>query len=505
MKANQAAGPAAGHAAPESLFLATKIAIPKAQPRWIARARLVDRLGVPPAARVTLLHAGPGFGKTASLVQWQKELVLAGVRVAWYTAEYEDSNPAAFIGYLAAAVNQADGAIGGDVMELARAGSAQRPAMLVTRILNQIAASADRYVLVIDDYHFLRSPTVDDAMSHLIAHAPSNLDIAIASRGLPSLRLAKLRAEGSVAELGPETLGLTRDETAAFIRGALAVDLPQRDISQLQTLSEGWPAALQMMLVALGSKKHLHALIRAFTGEARVLRDYLAQEAFEEQPDATQQFLIRSSVLGRFCPKLVEHVTGIADGTAAIADVERRQLLVQPLDQEGHWFRYHPLFAEFLQGQLRAREPGIETGLHTSASVWFERQRLWSEAVRHAMLSGDQRRAIDIVDRCAMALIEDGEYVTLLGWLSQLPAEAVRERPRLLAAKAWALGLTMQNAEARTLVPDVLRNADEPSAAGRDLRGEMTLLAAGVAMLDDDFSDASFVDAWAPKVVAATP
>src|SRR5207247_9298240 len=107
--------------------------------------------------------------------------------------------PAAFIGYLAAAVNQADGAIGGDVMELARAGSAQRPAMLVTRILNQIAASADRYVLVIDDYHFLRSPTVDDAMSHLIAHAPSNLDIAIASRGLPSLRLA--RSEEHTSEL----------------------------------------------------------------------------------------------------------------------------------------------------------------------------------------------------------------------------------------------------------------------------------------------------------------
>jgi LuxR family maltose regulon positive regulatory protein len=505
VKADEAAAPTVSQAAPESLFLATKIAIPKAQRRWIARPRLIERLGVPPASRVTLLHAGPGFGKTACLVQWQKELVLAGFRVAWYTAESEESDPAHFIGYLAAAVNQADGAIGGDVMELARAGSARRPALLITRIVNQIAASPDRYVFIIDDYHFVRSQAVDDMMSHLIAHAPPNLDIVISARGLPNLRLAKLRAEGSVAELGSEVLGLTRDETAGFIRGALATDLPPRDISQLQTLSEGWPAALQMMLVALGAKKHLHALIRAFTGEARLLRDYLTQEAFDGLPAATQEFLIRSSVLGRFCPKLVEHVTGITDGAAAIAEVERRQLLLQPLDQEGQWFRYHPLFAEFLLGQLQQREPGLEKVLHRSASVWFEMRHLWPEAVRHAMLSGDQARAIDIVDRCAMLLIEHGEYVTLLGWLAQLPAEALRQRPRILAAQAWALGLTLHRTEATALIPEVLRRGGEAATAGRDLDAEMSLLAAGAAMLDDDFTDMSFVEAWAPKVVAATP
>src|SRR5262249_30206617 len=153
-----------------------------------------------------------------------------------------------------------------------------------------IAASSERYVLIVDDYHAVSSPEIDEAMSHLLPHAPENLDVVIASRGLPNLRLGKLRAEGNVMELGPESLGLTRSETGDFVHRALGVELPARDITQLQTISEGWPAVLQMMLVALGSKKHLHQLIRGFSGDARVLREYLAQEAFEGLPPELQQF-----------------------------------------------------------------------------------------------------------------------------------------------------------------------------------------------------------------------
>src|SRR5262249_43998353 len=206
---------------------------------------------------------------------------------------------ATFIGYVAAALNVADGAIGADVMELARGGPMPRSATLITRLLNQVAANDHRYALIIDDYHFVQSSAIDEALSQLIGHAPNNLDIVIASRGMPNLRLGKLRAEGAVTELGPETLGLTRVETGAFVEAMLGTALPPRDVAQLQTLSEGWPAVLQIMLVALGSKKHLHQLVRAFTGEARVLREYLAQEAFEGLPAETQQFLLRSSVLTR--------------------------------------------------------------------------------------------------------------------------------------------------------------------------------------------------------------
>jgi len=480
----------------ESPFLATKIALPKVGARWIDRPRLIDRLGVPPNARVTLLHAGPGFGKTACLAQWQKRLAPAGVRVAWYTVEQDDNDVATFIGYVAAALNVADGAIGADVMELARSGPMPRSGTLVTRLLNQVAVSHQRYALIIDDYHFMQSSAVDETLSQLIAHAPDNLDVAVASRGMPNLRLGKLRAEGKVIELGPETLGLTRAETGAFVEAMLGAALPPRDVTQLQTLSEGWPAVLQIMLVALGSKKHLHQLVRAFTGEARVLREYLAQEAFEGLPAETQQFLLRSSVLTRFCAELCEYVTGAQEGAQAIADVERRQLLIVALDTQGRWFRYHPLFAEFLQGQLRAREPEAAAELHRRASEWFERNGLWAEAVRNALAAGDEARALDIIDRCAMTLIEQGEYVTLLDWLARFPTNAVRVRPQLLAAQAWAMALTMRHQEAGEVLDVLQAFPASELPPDRDFAGEIALARGGMALLEDDFRDVAFLDIW---------
>jgi LuxR family transcriptional regulator, maltose regulon positive regulatory protein len=483
-------------AAPKALapfFLSTKIALPKVSSRWIERARLIERLGVPPAARVTLLHAGPGFGKTACLAQWQKALTASGVRVAWLSMDPDDDDLAAFLGYLAASLNAADGAIGADVMELSRGGPMPGSAALLNPLLNQLAASRERYLLVIDDLHSVRSTAIDDILSGLVAHAPDNLDIAIAARSLPSLRLGKLRAEGKVLEIGPETLGLTRAETAALAEAALGTTLSARDVAQLQTISEGWPAILQMMLVALGSKKHLQNLVRGFTGEARILREYLAQEAFEGLPTDAQAFLIRTSILGRFCAELCEYVTGLKQGATTIADIERRHLLIVALDMQGRWFRYHALFAEFLHAQLREREPGTEPELHRRASEWFEGVGLWVEAVRHALAAGDQARAIDIVDRHAMSLIEHGEYVALIDWLTKFPRAAVEARPQLLAAQAWALGLTMRHDEAHRILARIRelygRDDSELSAA-------MELVDGGVALLQDDFSRLEFLDTW---------
>ncbi len=477
-----------------SPFLTTKIALPRAGRRWIDRRRLLDRLGVPPAARVTLLHAGPGFGKTACLVQWLRSVALGGVRVAWYSTDHDDSDVAVFLGYLAAALNAADGAIGADVMELSRSGPAPASASLLVGLLNQVAASRERYVLVIDDYHFVQSAAIDEALSQLIARAPDNLDVAIAARGMPNLRLGKLRAEGKVLELGPEALGLSRAETGSLAEAALGTALPARDVAQLQTISEGWPAVLQLMLVALDGKKHLQHLVRGFTGEARVLREYLTQEAFAGLPAAMQEFLIRTSILGRFCAELCDHVAGVTGAARVIAEIERRQLLIVALDAQGRWFRYHPLFAEFLHGQLREREPAIEAELNRRASEWFERAFLWAEAVRHALAAGDEARAVDVIDRCAMTLIEQGEYVTLLDWLAKFPRAALGERRRLLMAEAWALGLTMRHAEADAVV-NRLREA--AGTGDPDLAAEADLVRGGIALLCDDFRNVEFLDTWA--------
>jgi LuxR family maltose regulon positive regulatory protein len=439
-----------------SIFLATKIAAPRESARWLRRPRLLDHLGVPPAAPLSLVHAGPGFGKTALLVQWQRDLSRAGIPVAWLSVDQNDDNIHLFIAYLAAAINRACPELGRDVIDLiTRSGPLVPPSAPLVALTNQIADLKSPLVLVVDDLHFLASSQIHDWMTEFVARAPDNLSIALAARTFPSQRLARLRAAGLLEEIGPGDLALTIDEIQEYIRTGTDLSLKPRDIDTLRERTEGWAAGLQMITIALRGKRDVGALIDSFSGAARAVSGYMQEELFRNLPEELRAFLLRSSILARISADVGTAVTGVSNAAEVIAEIERRELFLIPLDDAGHWYRYHHLFADFLAAQLRRLHPEDVPGLHTRASQWFAAKGFWREAVHHAVEAGDYDRAAEIANRCAMNLVRDGDYFILQMLLSKLPETLHRKGAILRLAEAWVLALSGQGNAVEEILRDI--------------------------------------------------
>jgi len=470
----------------DSIFLATKISAPRANARWVQRPRLLSRLGIPPRSRINLVHAGPGFGKTALLAQWQHDLNVAGIPTAWLSVDAHDDDVHLFIAYLAAAINRACPEVGRDVIDLiTRSGQLVPPARLWVPLANAIADLKSPLVLIIDDFHFLASSQIQDWMMELVTRAPENLTIVVAARAFPPRRLSRLRATGQVEEIGPDDLALTFEEVQEYMRASTEVALAPRDIDTLRERTEGWAAGLQMVAIALRGKRSVGNLIDSFSGAARTVSGYLQEEVFATLPEEIRGFLMRTVVLGRFCADIGTVVATVPDAASLIAEIERRELFVLPLDDERRWYRYHHLFADFLLAELIRRHPEELPQLHARASEWFADKGLWREAVHHAVEAGDYARAVDVANRCAMNLVRDGDYFVLQTLLAKLPENLHRKGMTLRLAEAWVLALNGQGDAAQKILHGIETDG-ESGAAAAAFEPEMRAIRVTLAYVQDD-------------------
>jgi LuxR family maltose regulon positive regulatory protein len=337
-------------------------------------------------------------------------------------------------------------------------------------LLNEITAIADKFVLVLDDYHVVDSPPVDHALAFVLEHLPPQLHLVIATREDPPLPLARLRAQGHLSELRAADLRFTPAEAAEFLGGVMSLDLSADEVARLETRTEGWIAGLQLAALSMQGRKDTAAFIRAFTGSHRFVLDYLVEEVLQRQPEQVRSFLLHTAVLDRLSAPLCDAVTGTGDSKGMLESLERTNLFVVPLDDERHWYRYHHLFAEVLQARLVVEKPDQLFNLHRRASAWYEQNGLPSAAIRHAFAAEDFARAAGLVELEALAMLKNRQEERFVGWLKALPDELVKIRPVLSVYYALALvSIDLGAAEARLqdaerLLDSTARMGDRPES-----------------------------------------
>src|SRR5262249_33525794 len=282
----------------------------------------------------------------------------------------------------------------------------------------------------------------------------------------PPLPLARLRAGGQLAELRAADLRFTGEEAAALLAETAGPGLPTVAAEALVARTEGWAAGLQLAGLSLRGHADPAGFAAAFGGSHRFVLDYLTDEVLDGQSGPVRAFLLETSVLERLTGELCDAVTGRADSQAVLAGIERAGLFLMPLDEVRGWWRYHHLFADLLRTRLRAEQPGRLRALHRAAAAWCEEHDLADDAVRHALAAGDAAWAARLVERHVEELLGRSEGATLRRWLSALPAESVRERPRLGLAQAYGAAQGFQLEALEALLDDAERAAsvsgDEP-------------------------------------------
>ena len=405
--------------------------MPRPRPGLVPRPRLLARLDEG-LARGPVLVCGPaGYGKTVLLADWARR---GGPPAAWLSLDPADNDPARFWRHAVAALDRARPGTGDRLGPLLGPPAPSSFQGLVTALINDLAA--DQALLVLDDYHLIGSPQVHESLAFLVEHRPAGTCVVLASRSDPPLPLARLRARGQLAELRVAELRFTPAEAAQLLQHAASA-LPDASVAALAARTEGWAAGLQLAALSLRGHDDVAAFVAAFTGSHRYVLDYLAEEVLERQDEQLRTFLLETSVLERLSGPLCDAVTGRAGSQALLEEAERAGLFVVPLDEVRGWWRYHHLFADLLRARLQAEQPGRVARLHYNAAAWYAEHELAEDAIGHVAAAGEMLWAARIIEQ-HFDLVHRilGEAATIDRWLSVLPDEVVRSRPRLLLAQA---------------------------------------------------------------------
>ncbi len=417
-------------------LLETKLYIPRRRPGSVARPRLLERLERGTASKLTLISAPAGFGKTTLLAEWLAD----GARpAAWLSLDHNDNHPATFWTYVITALQRVQPEAGQRARALLQLPQPPPIEALLTALLNEVGAIAYDFVLVLDDYHLIDARPIHDGVAFLLDHLPRPMHLVITGRADPPLPLARPRGRGELTEIRAADLRFTPDEAAAFLTGAMGLNLSARDVAVLDARTEGWIAGLQLAALSMQGRGDVTGFIAAFSGDDRYIVDYLVEEVLRLQPARVRGFLLQTSILGRLSGPLCDAVTSQEGGRATLEALERANLFVVPLDDRRQWYRYHHLFADVLRAHLLEEQPDQVAHLHGRASAWYERHGEPSEAIRHALAARDLERAAGLVELEAQAAVQRHQPDRLIAWLTPIPDDLIRAMPVLSTYYAMAL------------------------------------------------------------------
>jgi LuxR family maltose regulon positive regulatory protein len=410
--------------------LTTKLYIPPPPPRVVSRPRLIERLNQGLHRKLTLISAPAGFGKTTLASEW---VARCDRQVGWLSLDEGDSDPARFLTYVIAALRTIAPNTGEGVLGVLQSPQPPPTEAILTVLLNEIAAIADDFVLVLDDYHAIDAKAVDSAMTFLLEHLPPQMRLVIATREDPQLPLARLRGRDQLTELRVTDLRFTPSEAAGFLNEAMGLNLQAEEIAALETRTEGWIAGLQLAAISMQGHKDTTTFVRSFTGSHHFVMDYLVEEVLQQQPEEIQTFLLRTSILDRLCGPLCDAVLpdALAQGQETLEFLEHANLFIVPLDNERRWYRYHHLFADLLRQRLWQNIGDGVAELHVRASRWYEENGLEIEAFHHAVAANDVERAERLIEGKGTPLHLRGLVTAMLDWLASLPRAVMDARPSL--------------------------------------------------------------------------
>jgi LuxR family maltose regulon positive regulatory protein len=401
--------------APAFDFVVSKLRNPPTRAGTVPRSSLIDRLEREDSRPIVSVVAPAGYGKTTLLSQWAER---NGQAFAWVSVDEADNDAKVLLSYVATALDRVQ-PVGERVFEALASPASSVPGSVVPRLGSAFSSMTTPVVLVLDDVHLLRNSEGRAALSVLADHVPAGSRLVLAGRDEPPVRVARLRAEGRLAEIGPGDLALTAEEAASLLRAAQVV-LGDDDVTELHRRTEGWPVGLYLAALCLREGGSAGTAAASFGGDDRFVSEYVEAEFLARISSAQREFLTRTAALERMSGPLCEAVLEVPGSAAALAGLARSNLLLVPLDRRGRWYRYHHLFRDLLLAELERTEPGQLPVLRRRAAAWYLDNDLPEEALEYSILAGDADTVARLLQTLWSPVYRQGRIATLQRWFGWL-------------------------------------------------------------------------------------
>jgi len=410
-----------------TLVLETKLAPPGVRGGIIRRDRLLAKLDAGASAALTLVAAPAGYGKTMFLSTWAAEL---RIPLIWVTLDPGDRDPVRLWTHIAASASRASRGLGSRALERLAVPAPSIDASVDT-LLAGVAAYGDPIAIVLDDLDSLDRGESLQSIRLAIARLPGNARIIVAARADPPFGLARLRGRHMLAEIRADELAFTAAEARELLVRREGIPLTEASIDRLVERTEGWPAALYLSALWLRDKESPNESVEQFGASLRQVSDYLSDELVTSLDPGLENFLRLTALLRRFTPELCDAALERDDSREVLAELERSNLLLVPLDSRGEWFRYHALFEELLL--LDPSGTQDRAVVHRRAAAWLRQQGFVEDAIAHAADGDDLALAAAILAESVLELARAGRTGFIASWLDRLPAELLVAHPLLAA------------------------------------------------------------------------
>jgi LuxR family maltose regulon positive regulatory protein len=405
--------------------------VPQPPQPLVLRPRLFRVLDEGTKKPLTLISAPAGSGKTSLLSSW---LSVEDREVAWLTPRRHLGEAGFWAEWLTAVQRRSPE---GSALQRLSAPKTGTPPVFVLNLLNAFAELEEPIIVVVDDFHEVRSLEISATIEQLLRAAPASLRLVLSTRHDPLLPLHLLRASGELTELRAQDLAMTPDEARELLEG-LGVELEPAAFVTLLEKTEGWAAGLRLFTLSHAARRNGETAVESLALDERPASEYLLAEVLSRQPEDTRDFLLTTSVVDRFTADLADVLTNGTESAHIAEHLVAENLFIERLDTQPPWYRYHHLFAELLRAELRHTKRKEIPALHGRAAQWYFESRAPMEAVHHALAAGD----LDLVTMCLMdgwfELIARTDAAFQADVLAQIPEADVESSAQLCAVLASA-------------------------------------------------------------------
>ncbi|RYZ13427.1 MAG: helix-turn-helix transcriptional regulator [Comamonadaceae bacterium] len=448
----------------------SKFNLPGTSASLILRQAIAERVSRAAAARLILVRAPAGFGKTTALRQIHDQLQADGIATAWITLDAADNDVPRFLSCLAEAVARLQ----------VHEGAAQGPDADAVALLAQ---EGTPFALFLDEFEALQAPAVLGLVREVVEHLPRGGRVVIGSRSLPDLGVGRLRVRGQLEEIGVDLLRFSVEESAEFLRLRGLQPLAPETLGVLHGKTEGWIAALLLASMALHRHAEAADFIHRLSGTGGAIAEYLAEDVLERQSPDVREFLMRTSILRQLSAPLCQALLPRMDCARMLEQLNASSLFLLPVESSDAEpsYRFHSLFANFLRAQLAREHPDDLLRLHLAASAWYESVGRPVPAIDHASEGGDFPHAVELLEQNAQRFLEQGRMRLLARWFAAMPAAVLRAHPLMQAIHVWSILFTQGATEAMAVLADSGIGASEDPVISSHVNALRPLL---LAMLD---------------------
>jgi LuxR family maltose regulon positive regulatory protein len=426
-------------------MLFTKLHIPPAGNNVVHRSGLFEKLNSGLSRKLILVSAPAGYGKTTLLSDW---ISLNTIPASWLSLDNSDNDPAVFLGYVISGIQNIQHDFGQSALRLLNSPASPSFESIASLLINELINIDKNFLLVLDDFHLIKSNEVLKLVTYLLDHIPGNIHIVILTRSDPALSVSRLRSQQQLVELRSSDLSFSANDISILFNKKLRMGLSIEDVYSLETKTEGWIAGLQLTALSMQGRENISEFIQDLKGDNRYIMDYLMEEVLKIQADDIKEFLLRTSILEQMSAPLCNAVLNINDSQLILETLEKNNMFVIPLDEERTWYRYHHLFAELLKQRLHLRGKAAFIELHNKAIEWFKGNSMPLSAIEHAIEIKDFEKSIQFLGEMVENMWKNGQHAAIMKYGGLLPGEIIKKNADFSLYYAWILIIAGQNQKA---------------------------------------------------------